>query len=190
MTVTVSALRIGLAAAGAALAMWATPAPAQAEPSSLSALVDAAAQRLQTADAVAASKWITHGPIEDPAREQRVIDAVTAAAGDVGVDPAYVARAFRDQIDATVAVQYDRFGQWKLDPGGAPTAAPDLSDSRTAIDALNRTMVSEIAAQWDSLHSPLCATDLEAARNDVAAARDLDDEYRRALAFATRSYCG
>ncbi|BDX35008.1 secreted chorismate mutase [Mycobacterium antarcticum] len=189
MTTTASGLRVGIAVAGAALALLAVPTPAQAEPPSLFALVDAAAQRLETADAVAASKWITHAPIEDAVREQQVIDAVTAAAGDVGVDPSYVARAFRDQIDATVAVQYDRFGEWKLDPGGAPTAAPDLSDSRATIDALNRTMVSEIAAQWDSLRAPQCDVDLETASNDVAAARDLDAEYRRALAFATRSYC-
>ena len=119
-----------------------------------------------------------------------MLDAVSAEARDRGVDRGFVRRAFRDQIDATVAVEYGRFSDWKLDPGGAPTTAPDLAGSRTTIDGLNRTMVSEIARQGDSLHSAPCGGELEAARDAVVADRHLDDRYGRALAFATRSYCG
>ena len=152
---TFFASRVASTAVGVALVLTATPIPATADvPSPLFALVDAAAQRLQTADPVAASKWITGGSISDPAREQQVIDAVTAQAGQHGVDDGYVQRVFRDQISATVGVEYGRFSEWKLDPASAPTAAPNLSDSRTTIDGLNRTMVDEIAAQWNSLHSP------------------------------------
>ncbi|TPG34894.1 chorismate mutase [Mycolicibacterium hodleri] len=190
MTVTALARHVGSVVVGAALALMATSVHADAdEPAPLFALVDAAAQRLLTADAVAASKWATGAAIEDPARERQVIEAVTAAAGEKGVDSGYVARAFRNQIDATVAVQYDLFSGWKLDPVAAPTTAPDLSDSRAAIDTLNRAMVSEIAGQWDALHSPLCLRDLDAARSAVVDERSLDDIYRRALTFATRSYC-
>ena len=190
MTTAATALRVGLVTIGALLTLSAALGISSADsPTPLYALVDAAAQRLQTADAVAASKWTTGGSIEDPARERQVIDAVTTAARARGVDPAYVETAFRDQIAATVAVEYARFSDWKLDPGGAPTTAPDLANSRTAIDELNRTMVSEIAAQWDSLHSAECLGELEAARNAVGVARGLDEPYQRALAFATRSYC-
>lgn len=182
--------RVASVVLGVTLTLMAVPFQAQADvPDPLFALVDAAAQRLQTADAVAASKWTTGGPIEDPAREQQVIDAVTAAAERHGVDEGYVSRAFRNQIDATVAIQYGRFSQWKLDPATAPTTAPNLSESRTAIDGFNRTMVDEIAAQWDSLHSPSCLGDLDAAKNAVVADRGLDDLYQRGLDFATTSYC-
>lgn len=182
--------RVASAAVGVALVLGATPIPSTADvPSPLFALVDAAAQRLQTADPVAASKWTTGGPIEDHAREQQVIDAVTAQASQHGVDDGYVQRVFRDQISATVGVEYGRFSEWKLDPASAPTAAPNLSESRTTIDGLNRTMVDEIAAQWDSLHSPSCVADLEAARNAVVGARGLDALYQRGLMFATGSYC-
>ena len=187
---TFFASRIASTAVGVALVLTATPIPATADvPSPLFALVDAAAQRLQTADPVAASKWITGGSISDPARERQVIDAVTAAATTQNVDPEYVERVFRDQISATVGVEYGRFSEWKLDPASAPTAAPNLSESRTTIDGLNRTMVDEIAAQWDSLHSPGCVGDLEAARNAVVGARGLDPLYQRGLMFATGSYC-
>ena len=185
-----SAVRFGIVAIGTALAMMATPVPSHADvPSPLFALVDAAAQRLQTADAVAASKWIIAGPIEDHAREQQVIDAVTTSAKEKGAEPGFVQTAFRNQIAATVAVEYGLFSEWKLDPPSAPQTAPDLSESRSAIDALNRTMVTEIAGQWDSLHSPGCLADLDAAKDAVVAARALDDLYQRGLTFATRSYC-
>jgi len=184
------ASRIGPIAVGAAMALVTIPVPASADaPSPLFALVDAAAQRLQTAQPVAASKWVTGGSISDPARETQVVDSVTAAARDRNVDPDYVRGVFRNQIDATVGVEYAYFSGWKLDPASAPTAAPDLSSSRSAIDGYNRTMVNEIAAQWNSLHSPACAADLEAAKAAVVTDRALDDLYQRGLTFATSSYC-
>ena len=96
---------------------------------------------------------------------------------------------FTDQINATEGIEYTRFGQWKFDPPTAPTTAPDLSDSRTAIDGFNKTMVDEIALQWNSLHSPTCSADLQEATDAVAADRQLDPLYRQALSSATRSYC-
>lgn len=46
-------------------------------------LVDAAAQRLQTADPVAASKWLNGGEITDAARVQQVITELYRQAVDV-----------------------------------------------------------------------------------------------------------
>lgn len=172
------------------VAAFASAAGARAQdPSPLAVLVDVAAQRLQTADPVAASKWLTKGSIEDAARAEQVIAAVTAQAATTAVDPGYVERVFADQIAATEAVEYSRFAQWKLDPAGAPTTAPDLSASRSAIDALNRQMVDEIGAQWSVLRSPGCARARDEAVAEVADARQLDAVYRQALSFATRSYC-
>src|ERR1700757_2933238 len=107
----------------------------------LTGLVDAAAVRLQIADPVAASKWLSKGSIEDRARADQVLAAVTDDAVGAGVDADYVRRVFADQINATEAVEYGRFSEWKLNPSAAPTTAPDLSASRSAIDALNHTMV-------------------------------------------------
>ncbi len=90
---------------------------------------------------------------------------------------------------ATEGIEYTRFGQWKFDPSTAPTTAPDLAESRTAIDGFNKTMVDEIALQWDSLHGPACSTELRGATDAVANARGLDPLYRQALSSATQSYC-
>ncbi len=163
----------------------------RADTGPLGELIDAAAQRLQTAEPVAAFKWNAHGSseIEDPARVQQVLARVRADAGAQHVDPDYVARVFSDQINATEGVEYSRFADWKLDPASAPTTAPDLSASRSAIDALNQAMVTQIVVNWNLLHSPDCAAQLDEARSGVAQARQLDSLYQQALALATRSYC-
>jgi chorismate mutase len=155
----------------------------------LTGLVDAAAQRLQVADPVAAFKWTTRGAIEDPGRVQQELAKLGAEASAAHVDRDYVTRVFGDQIDATEAIEYRRFADWKLNPADAPAAAPDLSESRSTIDGLNHTMLAQIVAGWDVLHSPGCATELDAARSDVARARQLDALYQQALSRATQSYC-
>jgi chorismate mutase len=157
--------------------------------SGLVALVDAATQRLQIADPVAASKFRTGDPIDDPLREQQILDAVAAEAVAKHIDPGYIRDVFRDQIDATSAIEHIRFARWKLDPLNAPVAAPGLGACRVAIDTLNRVMLNEIALNWHSLGSPTCATDLNAAKKAVISARTLDPTYQEALDYVTHRYC-
>ena len=182
--------RCVLLAVALAVATHLTPAAAGAQPPNpLYRLVDTAAQRLATADPVAAVKWITGGPITDPQRAGQVLDSVAADAGGQGIDAQYVRAVFTDQIAATEGIQYTRFGQWKFDPATAPTSAPDLAQSRAQIDGYNATMVDEIALHWDSLRGPACPPMLSAATDAVAQSRSLDPLYRHALTSATRSYC-
>ncbi|WP_420715876.1 chorismate mutase [Mycobacterium sp. 663a-19] len=169
-------------------AVLATPARAD-DTSPLTELVDAAAQRLQAAEPVAAAKWRTHGAVEDPGRVQQELAEIAAEATARHVDPDYVTRVFGDQIDATEAIEYRRFADWKLDPASATAGSPDLSASRSAIDALNETMLTQIVANWDLLHAPACAPQLQAASSGVVRARGLDALYQQALTSATRSYC-
>ena len=152
-------------------------------------LVDTAAQRLATADPVAAYKWLNGGAITDPERANKVLDAAGADATARGIEPAYVRAVFTDQIAANEGIQYTRFGQWKFDPAIAPATAPDLAQSRGQIDGFNKTLVNEIALHWNSLHSQGCAKDLSDATAAVIAARGLDGLYQQALTTATRSYC-
>jgi chorismate mutase len=176
--------------AGVLIALAGVQAPARADDTNpLFDLVDAATQRLQTAEPVVASKWRNVGSIEDPQRVDQVLAAVSADATGRDVDADYVRRIFADQIDATEAIEYTRFAQWKLDPGSAPGVAPDLSASRTVIDRLNGAMVEQVALQWPVLHSPDCIGTLEDAKTAVASARGLDPLYQQALSFSTRSYC-
>ena len=182
-----SALGLG---ALTALAVIPTTAPALGDDANpLLELVDAATQRLQTAEPVAASKWKTGGSIEDPQRVEQVLGAVSADATGKDVDADYIRRIFTDQVHATEAIEYTRFAQWKLDPGSAPGVAPDLSASRATIDGLNAKMVEQVAVHWSVLHSPACTGTLEDAKAAVGDARGLDPLYQQALSFSTHSYC-
>lgn len=163
--------------------------PAAADSGGLTELVDAAAQRLQIAEPVAAFKWHTHGAIEDPDRVQQELAELATQATARQVDPDYVTKVFGDQISATEALEYSRFADWKLDPAGAPAQSADLTASRSAIDDLNQTMLNQMMADWDLLHSPACPAQLDLARGGVVRTRRLDALYQRALALATQSYC-
>jgi chorismate mutase len=116
--------------------------------SPLTPLIDTAAQRLEVAEPVAAFKWNAHGAIEDPGRVQQELTELGADATAKHIDPDYVTRVFSDQINATEAIEYSRFADWKLNPSSVPAASPDLS----AIDALNQTMLTQIALDWELLH--------------------------------------
>lgn len=172
----------------ASLAILAAPARGDGV-GPLTRLVDAVAQRLQVAEPVAAYKWRTHGAIEDPVRVRQELAKLGDDAVAQHIDRNYVTRVFGDQIGATEAIEYSRFADWKLNPGEAPADSPDLSASRSAIDGLNQAMLTEISANWDLLHSPACAPQLDAARAGVIADRQLDGLSQRALWSATRSYC-
>jgi chorismate mutase len=167
------------------------PASASADDAgeSLYDLVDTATQRLQTADPVAASKWLSGAPITDPTRVQQVLENVAADAESAGAPSDFVIAVFTDQINATEAIQYTRFSWWKLNPADAPVWAPDLSASRALIDDLTAAMVVQIAAQWPVLNAPDCTTRLGAAKAAVVDQRHLDPIYSQALDAATRSYC-
>jgi len=170
-------------------ALLPAPASADATGAPLFDLVDTAAQRLQTADPIAASKWLSGGPITDPARAQQVLNAVAVDAESAGVPSDFVISVFIDQINATEAIEYSRFSWWKFNPADAPVSAPDLSASRALIDGLNSAMVGQIAAQWPVFRAPDCSERLGAAKAAVADRRQLDLLYRQALDTATRSYC-
>jgi chorismate mutase len=163
--------------------------PPAGKPNALIALVDAAAKRLQIAYPVAASKFTTGDPIDDPARERKVLDAVATEAAAKHIDPGYIKGVFRDQIDATSAIEHMLFARWKLDPTSTPVAAPDLHVWRGVIDVLSQAMIDQIALQWDSLISQNCLADINAAKKAVIGTRNLDTFYQEALDYVTRRYC-
>ena len=117
---------------------WGAPAGA------LHDLVDAAALRLQVAEPVAAVKWLDGGSITDPARAAWCSKRGRRRRGGTPRRPGLRAGYLTDQIKRHRAIEYTRFAQWKFDPAGAPSAAPDQRVLRTQIDGYNRTMVEQI----------------------------------------------
>ncbi|QHC22367.1 chorismate mutase [Streptomyces sp. GS7] len=147
-------------------------------------------ERLATADAVAAAKWGTDSPIDDPARERQVLDAVSQQARRLGADPETTVRIFRDQIEANKVVQRGLYRRWAADPSQAPTGRPDLARVRQEINRINGELVRAIAASPQARSAPGCVPWLAVAAVRVGHRRHLDVLHAVGLARSLRSVCG
>ena len=204
MRTTTSLSRILTAAAttAAAAAVLAAPAAAAAAPlpapaavsvrpsvSALHPVAELSAERLATADLVAAAKWGTDSPIDDPAREQQVLDSAAAQAQQHGADPDEVRRIFRDQIEANKIVQRGLFQRWTDHPDQAPTTRPDLAVVRQEINRINTALVQALAGTSAARSVPTCRPELAFAAVQVHHEDRLDALHTRALARSLRSVC-
>ncbi|MEW2524264.1 chorismate mutase [Streptomyces sp. NPDC047071] len=148
------------------------------------------ADRLATADLVAAAKYGTGSPIDDPAREQQVLDAVARQAVAVGGDPEATVRVFRDQIEANKLVQRALHRKWDADPSTAPGERPDLGTVRERINRVNGELVRALAVSTPARTAPYCAGLLTAAALHVRHEKVLDPLHTTALRRALPSVCG
>ncbi|WP_258052510.1 chorismate mutase [Streptomyces sp. Ru73] len=148
------------------------------------------AERLATADLVAAAKWGTDSPIDDPARERQVLDAVAQRARELGADPVRTVAVFRDQIEANKIVQRELHRRWTADPSQAPTTRPDLTEVRAEINRINEGLVRALADSAAARRAPSCGPVLTAASAGVVRDGHLDPLHTVALARALRSVCG
>ncbi|MET7689678.1 chorismate mutase [Streptomyces sp. NPDC005483] len=158
--------------------------------SALHPVVELTAARLATADLVAAAKWGTDSPIDDPAREQQVLDNVAAQAQQLGADPDEIRVIFRDQIEANKIVQRGLFQRWTDHPDEAPTTKPDLNVVRQEINRVTSALVETLATTADDRGAVTCRPELLLAALRVHHANHLDALHTRALARALRSICG
>lgn len=185
-------MRVFLVGLIAATIMLVAPPLSGAAPSTqteLTGLTEAIAGRLALADTVAATKWASGAAIDDPAREQVVLDTVSQLALDRDLDPAYVRSVFRDQIEASKTVQRGLFARWQLPGQTAPPATPDLGPVRTAINEFNVAIVDELAAAGELVTSLRCPPALIAASAAAAAGFDFDALHINALIQAGSSVC-
>ncbi|WP_326557866.1 gamma subclass chorismate mutase AroQ [Micromonospora sp. NBC_01796] len=144
-------------------------------------LADLAARRLLLADRVAAAKFATGQPIDDPVREQRVLDEVADVAEAIGLKPAVGVRFFRDQLEASKMVQRALHAQWRAYPEYGPRERPDLAkDVRPQLDRMTVHMLRELLLTIRGTGRPADA-------GPAAADRQLDGLHRDALLLALRS---
>ncbi|MFI1018084.1 chorismate mutase [Streptomyces sp. NPDC020965] len=175
--------------AASAVPADARAAPAPAPYAQLLPLVALSADRLATADLVAAAKWGTDSPIDDPAREQVVLDSVRQQARDIGADPEATARIFRDQIEANKLVQRGLHRQWTADPAKAPVTRPDLTEVRKEINRLNTALVRAVADSTVARSVPYCVPVLAVSALRVRHEKRLDPLHTKALVRAVPSVC-
>lgn len=156
---------------------------------SLLTLVNLAAQRVQVADMVAASKWGTDTPIEDDDREQAVLAGAATKSAQLGIDPAVSVQVFTDQIEASKAVQYALYSRWSAHPARAPSARPDLGQVRPVLDRITDEFLAQLKATQGLRADPGCPARVASGQRRVEQERVLDQVHKDALSRALVSLC-
>ncbi|MET9518036.1 chorismate mutase [Streptomyces sp. NPDC002994] len=165
-----------------------TPYEAPARPV-LEPLVGLAAERVLLANQVAAAKYGTDSPIDDPSREQQVLDAVAAEARGLGLDPAEATAVFKDQIEANKLVQRELFRTWDSGTARPPEHRPTLAEIRPLIDSINHRLLAELSATDAVRHGARCAVRLVTAERTVTGRLRLSPLYETGLLRALPSVC-
>ncbi|MGK5693949.1 chorismate mutase [Streptomyces sp. URMC 128] len=156
----------------------------------LSSVTELIAQRLLLADKVAAAKYGTDTPIDDPEREARILDDVRARAAGLGLDPDAVAAVFRDQIEANKLVQRGLYAHWDAHPAERPTERPDLAkEVRPALDRITTRLLAALDDTERARTLPSCGRRLAAAAGWSAYTHRLDTLHLKALGRALPSVC-
>ncbi|MFF4434663.1 chorismate mutase [Streptomyces sp. NPDC001513] len=172
--------------AGAGPARSSSPSAEQA----LGTIVRLAAERVMTADTVAAAKWGTVQPIDDPSREKTVLDRAASQAAKLGIDRATVQRIFKDQIAANKDVQRALYAQWQEHPAEQPTRRPDLATQvRPVLDRVDNQLLTAIQQAQPLLSRPDCDALIERGKATTVQAMSLDAIHRSGLDQALAHTC-
>ncbi|MFD9700760.1 chorismate mutase [Lentzea sp. NPDC059081] len=157
----------------------------------LGELTGLAVQRVQVADLVAAAKFGTTQPIDDPVREQQVLDTVRTKAVELAIDPENAARFFRAQIEANKLVQRGLYARWTEHPEEVPAHRPDLAtEVRPVLDRLTTDILAELK-DTAQLRRPTVRCEIQAtvAERSAVVLNRLDRLHEDALAEAMRGVC-
>jgi chorismate mutase len=99
-------------------------------------------QRLLLGEKVAAAKYGTGQPIEDPEREAMLLHDVAERSERIGLDPAVSTCYFRNQIEASKRLQRRLYARWRTCPDARPRRRPDLAtEVRPELDHLTREIL-------------------------------------------------
>jgi len=178
-----------------ALLMWPASAGAAPDDRSLDRLVALVLERLDTADAVAAAKWVAAGElgtepaIDDPVREANVYDAMARLGNGRDLPENWVRQVFFGQIEANKTVQRGLMLQWRFDPAAAPTAPEGLASVRPVINRVNVEILDQLDLRRAELTAPDCAERLARSVFGVFSAGRGDALHRAALVRAAVSLC-
>jgi chorismate mutase len=174
-----------------------TPAFAQPAPTQVTTvqsrvgfeqLTDLVVRRIVVGDDVAASKYFSGKPVDDPVREQQILVSVRASAVQLGIDPDETASFFQAQIDASKVVQRGLLAHWAQHSESAPATGPDLDAVRKQLDQLTVDLLAELVRVDKLRHSgPRC--DISLLLATIPSAVHLDRLHRQALGVATATVC-
>jgi chorismate mutase-like protein len=198
-------LLLGSALVATAVLFGSTPAVAAPTPTSaadertsnevqsvgrLGPLTELVIRRLVVSDQVAASKFGTRTPIDDPVREHQELATVRQAAPAMGLNPAATVRFFQDQITASKTVQRGLIQRWTAHPEMAPTSRPNLNAIRTQLNQITTGLLQQLkATQGFRDKAGPCTIALNLAHLSGEERNHLDTVHRQALSAALQSTC-
>ncbi len=107
-----------------------------AEPDEETRMAQLCAERLEVVDQVALWKWVHSKPIEDPAREAKVLDSVAKLAADQGLDPVEAKKFFESLMSIARQRQHALHEIWRKSGAPANSADIEIEPLRQKIDRL------------------------------------------------------
>lgn len=119
--------------------------------------------RLAAMPDVARHKWNIGAPVEDPVREQVVIEAAVREGEERGLAAETLRLAVAAQIEAAKTIQASLIGRWTEEQAGAFRDVPDLAAVlRPRIQEATQALVARFAAARMALRQCEAATALRA----------------------------
>ncbi len=127
--------------------------PARQKIDGLLTLID---QRLDVAEKVAQTKWNSGAPINDPARERKILDDLTASLKTSDAqDKSFMRRFFQAQFDAGKIIQFALHAQWRQEAHAHFINPPDLArDIRPELDRLTPLLITALDQVRPLLQQP------------------------------------
>lgn len=106
-------------------------------------MMDLIRERLRLSAEVAAAKWTTGRPIDDPVREQQLLSRLVADRPS-NLSEVEVRDFFAAQIEASKMVQRRLYARWR--EGGGPWFGPThtLEELRPRLDRVSQEMLREL----------------------------------------------
>jgi chorismate mutase len=157
----------------------------------LGPLTDLAVRRILLGDKVAAAKFGTSQPIDDPVREQQVLDQVATRSTAMGLPPEASVRFFRAQIEANKIVQRGLFRYWTRYPARQPAKRPDLAtEVRPQLDRITVEILQQLRATLEIRRPSVeCGVWRLGAELSADIVHRLDKLHRNAVAVSLRPVC-
>ena len=125
-----------------------------AEPADMRELRDLMTERLAVMEYVAAVKWNEGLPIDDKAREAKIVRETLARNTIASADAEQVTRALMAQIEAAKIVQHALFREWQDANKDKTGAAPNLQISvRPRISRVSTALIATFLSVQDDLET-------------------------------------
>ena len=111
----------------------------------LETLADLIFRRLELAEDVAADKFASGRPVDDPARERQILGSVARVLRGDGPYQEAVMQFFQDQIAANKVIQRGLHRRWHAHPEEIPAVHPDLAAQiRPELDRITARMLWQL----------------------------------------------